>query len=97
MSSSRARSAIQESLTKKGFMEKPGGDHFRYVFVLRDGRKTGVFTKMSRGTQYKYLSDNLLAQMARQCKLTKIDFLALVDCPLSREAYEEKLREQHCL
>lgn len=47
MSSSRARSAIQESLTKKGFMEKPGGDHFRYVFVLRDGRKTGVFTKMS--------------------------------------------------
>ena len=57
--------------------------------------KDGVFTKMSRIPD-KYLSD-LLAQMARQCKLTKSDFLALVDCPLSREAYEEKLREQHCL
>ena len=97
MSSSRARSAIQESLTKKGFMEKPGGDHFRYVFVSREGQKTGVFTKMSRGTQYKFLSENLLSQMARQCKLTKGDFLALIDCSLSRDGYEEKLREQHCV
>ncbi len=30
----------------------------------------------------KEIPDNLLAQMAKQCHLSKEDFLRLVDCPL---------------
>lgn len=94
MGNSRARSAIQESLVKKGFLLKEGGDHWRYVFPSRNGKKTPVRTKISRGSKYKYLSDPLIAQMAKQCKLTKSDFLALVDCPMSRQEYETKLQQQ---
>ena len=92
MSSSRARSAIQESFIRKGFQEKDGGDHWRYIYLSRDGKKTAVHTKLSRGSKYKYLSDALIAQMAKQCRLAKMDFLELVDCPLDQEAYEEKLK-----
>ena len=35
--------------------------------------------------------------MAKQCHLTKSEFLGLIDCPLSREEYENKLYEQGVL
>lgn len=94
MSSIRSRDAIQESFLRKGFQEKQGGDHWRYIYFSCGGQKTAVHTKLSRGSKYKYPSDALIAQMAKQCRLAKGDFLALVDCPLSREGYEEKLRVQ---
>ena len=94
MGNSRARDAIQESFVKKGFLPKEGGDHWRYIYLSHDGKKTAVHTKISRGSKYKYLSDSLIAQMAKQCRLTKSDFLALVDCPLSRQEYEAKLQQQ---
>lgn len=93
-SNSRDRESIHESFIKKGFLEKPGGDHKRYIYHSQEGKKTAVHTKMSRGTKYKYLGDPLVAQMAKQCKLSKTDFLALIDCPLSRQEYEEKLKQQ---
>ena len=37
------------------------------------------------------LSDSLLGLMAKQVKLSKGDFLLLVDCPLTYEAYEQVL------
>ena len=39
----------------------------------------------------KEIDDNLLAQMAKQCKLSNADFGLLVECPLSRDEYETKL------
>lgn len=92
MSSTRSRSVIQDSFAKKGFQEKLGGNHQRFIYFSLQGKKTAVHTKLSRGTKYKTLSDPLIAQMAKQCKLTKGDFLELVDCPLSREDYEKKLK-----
>jgi hypothetical protein len=35
--------------------------------------------------------------MARQCKLSKEEFLGVVDCPVSRAALEEILRERGAL
>ena len=32
--------------------------------------------------------------MARQCLLTKPEFLRLVDCPMDRDDYERRLRAQ---
>ena len=40
------------------------------------------------------LQDNLLALICKQCKLSKQDLLRLIDCPLSQEEYETKLKNQ---
>ena len=42
----------------------------------------------------KEISDGILAQMAKQCRLNKQDFMNLIDCPLSREQYEVRLIEK---
>lgn len=93
MSNSRMRSKIIESLIKKGFVEKKGGDHWRFIFYTSKGKKSMVHTRISRGSKYKSLGDNMLAQMAKQCCLSKADFLDLIDCPMSHSAYEEQLIE----
>jgi len=37
------------------------------------------------------IDDSLLSKMARQCGITRRQFLCLVDCPLQRPEYEERL------
>jgi hypothetical protein len=87
---SRDRETLKDALQKKGFRLKTG-DHIYFIYYSQDGKKTSVHTKISRGSKYKVLTDNLLAQMSKQCKLPKSDFLGLIDCPLTQKAYEEKL------
>jgi len=48
----------------------------------------------SHGSGGRSIGDPLLGQMAKQCYLTKQDFLSLVDCPLDREGFEAKARER---
>lgn len=50
-------------------------------------------TLMSHGSRPKDLSDGRIAQMARQCHLSKQQFLALIECTLTRESYERHLRK----
>jgi hypothetical protein len=90
----RNRETIKGNLQKKGFELKDGGDHLRFIYMSKNGRKTAVNTKMSRGTKYKVINDGLLAQMSKQCKLSKADFLELIDCTLTRDSYEIKLKSQ---
>jgi len=92
----RDRETIKEALQKKGFRLKDG-DHFYFIYYSQNGQKSSVHTKISRGTKYKMLTDNLLALMSKQCKLSKSDFIGLVDCPLTREVYEEKLHKQEII
>jgi len=87
MGETRDRDAIERGLLKKGFMKKTGGNHHRYIFLSRDGKKTPIHTKMSRGEQHKRVSSNLLSLMARQCRLSTHDFLAFVDCHMTEETY----------
>ena len=84
----RKQADVEKSLLNKGF-QAGGGDHNFFVYHSKAGKKTRVRTKTSHGS--KEIDDNLLAQMARQCKLSNKDFGLLVDCPLSRDAYETKL------
>ena len=86
----RSRKDVENALVSKGFVEGPGDHHF-LVFYTKDGKKSTARTKTSRSG--KDISDNLLGQMARQCKVTKQQFLALVDCELSRDGYEDVLVE----
>ncbi len=90
----RQKRKVEASLQKKGF-EKADRDHSFFVYYTKDGKKTAVFTKTSFTPKVKDISDSLLAQMAKQCKLTKDQFCQLIDCPLSRDSYETILKTKH--
>lgn len=87
----RTRQKIMASLTKKGFIQNDYKDHFFFTYHTKSGKKTNIFTKLSRGTHHKTIGDSLLNPMAKQCKLDKNDFIDLIDCPLSRDDYENRL------
>jgi len=89
----RNRKAVETTLQAKGFA-KVEGDHHYFVYLTRDGRKTRARTKTSHSPKVREIADNLLGQMARQCLLTKPDFLKLVDCPMSRDDFERRLTDQ---
>jgi hypothetical protein len=91
---SRDRNAISSSLQKKGFIIEEDRDHKCFFYHSTNGKRTNIRTKVSHGTKYKVIGDNLLALMSKQCKLSKTDFLDLIDCPLTRELYETKLKMQ---
>ncbi len=82
-----AKKALK-NLKKKGFAEYDG-DH-KFLEYYHKG-KLILHTKISHGE--KELNDFLIAQMSKQCKISKLDFVDLVNCPLSEEAYALKLIE----
>jgi len=86
------RREVEAALLRKGFRQVEG-DHHRFIYWSTDEKKTPVKTKTSHGGGYKTLQDGLLGDMARQCCLTKKDFLNLIDCPLTRDEYEARLIE----
>ncbi|MHB1868150.1 MAG: hypothetical protein ACYCPP_04310 [Nitrososphaerales archaeon] len=81
---------ISESLSKKGF-EVSQGDH-RFFVLHVGGKKTSIWTKVSHGG--KEVGDSLIHMMSAQLRLDKKQFLDLVDCPMTREAYLEELKKQ---
>jgi hypothetical protein len=87
----RKQADVERALRNKGFTQSESHHHF-FIYHSIAGLKTPVKTKTSHGQ--REISDDLLGKMAQQVKLSKGDFLDLVDCPLSREAYEAKLVAQ---
>lgn len=87
-------SEIEHGLEHKGFRRREG-DHHYFIYYSNSGLKTRVFTKTSHS--HRDINDSLIAQMAKQCKVSKQHFLNLVDCPLDRNAYEELLTQQNLL
>jgi hypothetical protein len=92
----REKRDIEAALTGKGFTRREG-DHHYFVYMTVQGQKSRAHTKTSHTPKMKEISDGLLGQMAKQCGLTKLEFLDLVDCPLSREAYEALLQKRNKL
>lgn len=86
------RDDVESALLRKGF-HKNNTDHSYYQFFDKNGKKTIVNTKTSFGSKYKTLGSPLVAQMARQCKLTKAQFQQLIECTLSHESYEKILSD----
>jgi hypothetical protein len=84
---------VEESLLKKGFVGTEGDHHF-FVYHTLEGKKSSIRTKTSHTPKMKEINDGLLAQMAKQCGLNKQEFINLIDCPLSREQYEKRLKEK---
>ncbi len=84
----RNRREIESGLLNKGFRLSEG-KHRDFIYWTLEGRKSIVKTMTSHSM--RDLSDDLLSQMARQCKLTKARFFDLIECPLSRGDYESQL------
>lgn len=87
----RDKREVDAGLASKGFAQRPG-DHDFFIYIGLDGKKSMAKTKTSHGRGE--IDDRLLSLMARQCGLTKKQFLDLVDCPMTREQLEELLK--HC-
>ena len=81
---------LESALLAKGFRFQESR-HRKLFYYNVSGQPTPVSTLLSHGGN-RDVGDPLLAQMARQCRLTRREFDALVRCPLSREAYESRLR-----
>lgn len=89
----RKRDDVVAALTKKGFIQS-NNDHMKFSYVNSAGKKTQVWTKISHGSSHKDITVPNLSRMASQCKLSNSDFERLLDCPLSRENYEDMLVSQ---
>ncbi|MBD2518888.1 hypothetical protein H6G93_28800 [Nostoc sp. FACHB-973] len=87
---------MESALLSKGFQETQN-DHHYFIYFTKDGKKTTAKTKTSHTKKMKDIPDNLLSQMAKQCHLTKPQFLDLVDCPLTQDKYEEILQRQEII
>jgi len=88
----RPKREIEAALQAKGFVLADADHHF-FVYMTAAGKKTRARTKTSHTSKMKDVPDNLLSAMAKQCKLSKSQFLELVDCPMSRERYERVLTD----
>jgi hypothetical protein len=87
----RDKSDVESGLCRKGFEPaKAGANHRDFIYRTLAGQKARARTHTSHGKGFD-IDDHLLAQMARQCGLTRKQFLGRLDCPLSREEYEKIL------
>lgn len=86
----RKRDDVSAALAKKGFAQS-NNDHMKFTYFNSIGKKTQVWTKISRGSGHKDITVSNLSRMARQCKLSNTDFERLLDCPLDRDTYEDML------
>lgn len=94
MSAALPRDRVEEMLRDKLQAEvlESGRDHRFYV--LRANGKVISRTKVSTGTKYKTLGDDLVSAMAKQCKVTSKQFLELVNCTMSRDQWVSHLLTQ---
>jgi predicted RNA binding protein YcfA (HicA-like mRNA interferase family) len=85
------RRRAEKSLKKKGFSLDRSGDH-PYYFHKYEGKETGVKTYVSHSGRYKDIGPDNLESMRRQLKFdTKSQAIALLECPMDKEAYNEWL------
>ena len=84
---------VNRSLSSKGFQEDKV-DHKFYIFFY-NGEKTGIRTKTSHGS--KDIGEQIIGVMSKQTRLSKTEFLDLVNCPLSKNDYIELLIKRNYL
>ena len=82
---------VEKALCKKGFAKR-GGDHRFFTYQTMDGRETTIQTKISHSATD--VDKYLISAMAKQCELSKVEFVNLIKCPLSRERYESILKDK---
>ena len=86
------RRTVESALESKGF-ERKETHHSIFRYYTEAGERTTVWTKRSHGRSGADIGRELFKRMAKQCKLTTDEFRELVECPMSRADYEQRLRD----
>lgn len=87
------RKEIESSLVAKGFVEED--THHRYFYHEIRGKRTGIHTHTSHGSDFKTYGDNLLKLMKKQLRLDTLSEVAdLFKCPMTGEAYNDFLKNK---
>ncbi|MBI5233528.1 MAG: hypothetical protein HY880_04165 [Deltaproteobacteria bacterium] len=87
------RRLIEASLRKKGFVQE-GGDH-KYFYHEVNGKRTGPYAYVSRGSGYKTYDDNLLSAIKRELRLDTLrETRDLLECPMNGEEYKSILKRK---
>lgn len=91
------RPVVERALQRKGFRKREG-DHSFFIYYTLDGKKTPVRTKTSHGSSHRDIGSEIAGRMARQCRLSSVDFEMLVavlflrrntrSCSKSKERFE---------
>ncbi len=84
-----ARKKIESNLPKKGFIIDPdNSSHHKYFHHIYKGRRTGIYTYTSRGSNYKTYGKELLGKMKLQLRLNRTrDVVDFVECTLEENDY----------
>lgn len=90
------RNKANKNLTKKGFKKSDKTKHSFYHYY-HNGKKTDIFTFMSRGVGSKEIDDSLISSMATQLKLTKQEFMDVVNCDISKESLLQIYLNRECI
>lgn len=78
------------SLSKKGFQEKKGGDHYRF-FYWHKNKKTRIHTRFSH---QRHIPPGILDLIRKQLHLAGRGQLErLLDCTMDADEYREHLKE----
>jgi len=75
---------IISSMTKKGFKLDVDGKHKRLIY-MHNGKTSSIVTHYSHSSDE--VGDFLIKKMADQIKISKKQFLELVECTLSADDY----------
>lgn len=87
------RKEIESSLVAKGFVRED--THHRYFYHEVKGKRTGIQTYTSHGSDFKTYGDNLLKMMKRQLRLdTLTQVVDLLKCPMTGEDYYKNLKKK---
>lgn len=86
---------VERALKKKGFENVAGSKDHRFYALYVNGERTNIRTKVSHNSQT--IHEGLIKSMRNQVHLSKEDFIDLIKCPLSKEEYIEKLKEQNLI
>lgn len=83
-----ARRDLEHALARKGFRKEEASRNHRFWWFYYQGKKTHIFTKISRGSAYKDYGDDLLTKVKLQLRLDTIQQLRdLVDCSMTKQDY----------
>ena len=93
------RRKVKNGLKRKGFEIAPNrnGRHIIFIYHNTAGKKTDIFTMVSHGKSGHDIQKGIISTMARQCNLTRADFLDLINCTMSQEEYENLMCEENRL
>lgn len=80
---------VRAALTAKGM--EPADAHHKMFSKTHDGLIT-LKTRVSHGSTT--IGDELISRMAKQCALRTAEFVALIECTLSQEAWEALVSER---